>query len=242
MIQPRLPSVPSKSAPILGLLDYPRGPEMNPIRRISSHCCAPIRSGHVAAAPPMSEMNCRRLINCSPEEAYQFTGVSYHSRNDWSQDSFGSSAEARPSLSSPITVIGYSRAQYQTPQSTSHVSTVVNLHQFRMRPFDRLLRRHALHGCGVHVGENVFRHDLSRLTARRTWPAAGPRRQDHVLERRHHRVLVPQRVLCPFLCRWNRESLLRHEPLLEHRARAYPAQEILCRLLVLRIAHNHVRL
>jgi hypothetical protein len=46
-------------------LRSPAPPISTPTRRIRSPCCARAASGHAAAAPPSSVMNCRRLLRNS---------------------------------------------------------------------------------------------------------------------------------------------------------------------------------
>src|SRR5262249_28978232 len=60
------------------------------------------------------------------------------------------------------------------------------------------------------------------------------------LERQHDRILLPQRILFPNRGWTDRIALLRIKPGLVDRFGGNPAKEILGRLLLLGIAHQHV--
>src|SRR6266496_3684334 len=71
-------------------------------------------------------------------------------------------------------------------------------------------------------------------------PGIARRDPPDILERQHDRISLPHRVLLPILGGAGAKALLRGEPLAEDRLGAGPAQHVLGRLLVLRIAHDHV--
>src|SRR5205085_5728192 len=109
-----------------------------------------------------------------------------------------------------------------------------------MRPLDSVCRRHALHGLGVHVGNDVFRDDLRRLAVGRPGIAGKVPAFGCGAERQHDRVFLPQLVAFPHLGGTDREALLRHPPLLVDFLAVEPAQEVLRGFLVLTVAHDHV--
>src|SRR4051794_9095126 len=84
----------------------------------------------------------------------------------------------------------------------------VNLYELVMRPFDRVLGRHALDRLRVHIDDNVFRDRLGCIAS--GWPGiagkAAAARGEAVGA--HYRVFLPDLGLLPFGRRADREALL----------------------------------
>src|SRR5262249_48337646 len=116
-------------------------------------------------------------------------------------------------------------------QPASNASRV-DLDKLPMGPFDRVLGWRALHRLRIHVGDDVLGHDLGCRPVSRPGISCRATNLGEGAEWKHHRVLLPQRMVLPF-CRWPEcETLLRSEPLVEYRLRVNPAQKIFCRLLI----------
>ncbi len=111
-----------------------------------------------------------------------------------------------------------------------------------MGPFHRVLGRHALRGFGVHVGDDVLGQDLGGLAVGQALEARRAAELAGGAERRHHGILAPHLVLLPLGRRSGAEAFLRHEPALVVRRRVDPAEQLLGRRLILRVAHQHVGL
>src|SRR2546428_2491097 len=120
---------------------------------------------------------------------------------------------------------------------------LVDLLQLGLRPLHGVLGRHALHGLGVHVGDDVLREALGGLGRGGPGVAEQPRvprgRAEH-LERLVE--LAPHGLVLPLLGRADRITLLRGEPLAVVLGLVQPAQEGLGQLLILAVLHDRVRL
>src|SRR6516162_1950140 len=116
----------------------------------------------------------------------------------------------------------------------------VDLHQLVVGPLYSVLSRRALHCLRVHVDDNVFRYGLGGGTTGWSRITHQPTDIGELAEGQQHRVDIPNRILFPIFRRAVGVALLRGEPLLEYRLRVDPAQKVLGRLLILRIAHHQV--
>src|SRR5262249_55180904 len=81
----------------------------------------------------------------------------------------------------------------------------------------------------------------SSRSARRAGIAGKPAAADRGMKWQHYRIDLPERVVFPGPRGPDRKALLGGEPLVINVLRANPAEEVLGRLLVLRIAHDEVR-
>ena len=85
------------------------------------------------------------------------------------------------------------RSQVKPPPASGRVDPL----ELRIGPFHCVLGRHALHSLSVHVGDEVLAQAFGRFAVGGTgiaWETAGTGRR---LERQHHGVLIPERVLLP---------------------------------------------
>src|SRR5262245_28813482 len=132
------------------------------------------------------------------------------------------------------------RALTSVPHGFRAHHLAIDLLEFALRPFDRLLGRHALDRLGVHVDDDVFRVHLAGLGRGRPFVAEQPEGPGRRPVRQHDRVLLPHRMLFPVPGGTHAEPALGHEPLLELRLGVQPRQEILGDLRILGIAHHPV--
>src|SRR5438067_9184323 len=107
------------------------------------------------------------------------------------------------------------------------LSACVDLAHFFSGPLHRFFGGHALHGLGIHVGDDVLRQHLGRLAVRRAGVARREAELGGDLEGRHHRILLPHLVLLPLRRRRRGVALLRDEPLLVIGRRVDPREEFL---------------
>src|SRR5215831_13378529 len=118
----------------------------------------------------------------------------------------------------------------------SHVApsrSGIDLPDFLVRPFSRLLGRRPLQGLGIHVSDDVLRYHFGSVAIGRSGVACQPPERWNVAKWPQNRIGVPHLVLLPIPGGAVGVALLRREPFGEHWLRVDPAQEILGRFLVL---------
>src|SRR5688572_1690808 len=118
----------------------------------------------------------------------------------------------------------------------------VDLTELTSRPLHRFLGlRFAAARLRVHHGDDELVPRLGGALVRLPLVAHQPLlQQRRGLERLHHRVLVPHRVLLPLARRADGEALLHGEPLLVVLFLVRPPEELDRALGVLRVLHHHV--
>src|SRR5215831_1460738 len=172
----------------------------------------------------IDEMNSRGLkpaVASAPEPISKPAGLHLSKRLRLSHD------RGPPNLCSGQT--GVQRGCHSQQMSASRV----NFDKLPMSPPDRILGRHTLHRLRIHIGDDVLGHDLGCRPVRRPGIACSATDLRDGAEWEHDRVVLPQRMVLPLCCGPECETLLRGEPLVEHRLRVNPAQEVLRRLLIL---------
>src|SRR5919204_5535444 len=121
--------------------------------------------------------------------------------------------------------------------------TLVDPLELPLRPLHGVLRGHALHALGIHVGDDVLRERLRRLCRRRP----GIAEQARIARRRAEHLqrlaeLAPPGIVLPLLPRADGVAFLRGEPLAVVFRLVHPREEVLRELGVLRVLHDGVRL
>src|SRR6516164_7326257 len=124
--------------------------------------------------------------------------------------------------SPPLLRKGERWRQLKPPPASGGVDAL----ELRIGPFHSVLGWHALHGLSVHVGDEVLAQAFGRLAVGGTGVTGESPRAGCRLERQHHRVFVPERVLLPYGRPTDRVALLRVEPLLIDVLGGDPAEKI----------------
>src|SRR5882762_483427 len=126
-------------------------------------------------------------------------------------------------------------------RSSVRRSGLIDLLELAFCPLHGVLGLHALDALGVHVHDDVLRVGLGGFGRSRPWIAQHPRLARRLTEDLQGLVdSAPHRILLPHLGGANRIALVDLEPLSVVFLLVHPLEDILGKLLVLRILHDGV--